>query len=63
MLGVLAVSVGCATKPVASDFCRLDRPILWENVQELDATPERFADEVSRHNDRYERLCPKFLAQ
>lgn len=55
MLCVVTLSVGCAG--VSSNYCDIAKPIWWDGVNDLDATPTSVVRQIVSHNEVWERLC------
>lgn len=55
MLSIMPLAGGCAT--VAGSYCDIERPIWWDSVTQLDATPPLITRQIVAHNEKWAELC------
>lgn len=55
MLSFLPLAGGCAT--TTSSYCDIAKPIWWNDLQEMEATPAGITRQVVQHNEQWAALC------
>jgi len=55
MLCAAALTAGCAAS--SGNYCDIARPIWWDSVADLDATPASIVRQVVEHNETVLAVC------
>ena len=54
-VSIAALNYGCVT--TSNDYCDIAKPIRWQTVDELDATPMPVVRQIVVHNETWRAVC------